>query len=187
MILLKLFYEFFKIGLFAIGGGAATIPFLSSLSDATGWFTKTDLANMIAISESTPGAIGVNMSSYVGFEVYGIAGCVTATLGLVAPSVIIIIIVAGFLKRFRENSTVKSVFYGLRPASTGLIAAAAFEIVKLSLINIDAFCASGILMELFNIKNIILFIILFAAMRKWKLHPVFYIGAAAIVGIIFKL
>ena len=108
MMLMRLFYEFFKTGLFAIGGGAATIPFLSSLSDTTGWFTKTDLANMIAVSESTPGAIGVNMSSYVGFEVYGMAGCVIATLGLVAPSVIIIIIIAGFLKRFSENSIVET-------------------------------------------------------------------------------
>lgn len=187
MILLRLFYEFFKTGLFAIGGGAATIPFLSSLSEATGWFTKTDLANMIAVSESTPGAIGVNMSSYVGFEVYGMAGCVTATLGLVAPSVIIIIIIAGFLKRFSENSIVKSAFYGLRPASTGLIAAAAFEIVKLSLINIDAFQSLGILQELFNLKNIALFIVLFIAMRKWKLHPVVFIGISSIVGIIFSL
>ena len=112
MIYLKLFYEFFKIGLFAVGGGAATIPFLSSLSEKTAWFTQTDLANMIAISESTPGPIGVNMATYAGFNAgssfgsfwYGIAGGVVATLSLVLPSVIVCIIVYKFLEKFKDLS-----------------------------------------------------------------------------------
>ena len=191
ILMLKLFYEFFKIGLFAVGGGAATIPFLSSLSETTGWFTKTDLANMIAISESTPGAIGVNMSTHVGFltghpQGLSVLGCVVATLGLVTPSVIIIIIISGFLKKFSENKTVKNVLYGLRPASVGLIAAAAFEVVKVALIHWNLYVASENIIDLFDIKGIILFAALFIAIKKIKLHPVAFVAFSALIGILFK-
>ena len=93
MIYLQLFWEFFKTGLFAIGGGMATVPFLFDISARTGWFTASELANMIAVSESTPGPIGINMATYVGFETAGILGSVIATLGLVIPSIIIIVII----------------------------------------------------------------------------------------------
>lgn len=119
MMLLRLFWEFFKIGLFAVGGGMATIPFLYDLSDRTGWFTYTQLADMIAISESTPGPIGVNMATYVGYEMSGVLGSISTTLGFVAPSIIIIVIVSIFLQKFRDNRYVESAFYGLRPASSG--------------------------------------------------------------------
>ena len=134
MMLLRLFWEFFKIGLFAVGGGMATIPFLYDLSDRTGWFTYTQLADMIAISESTPGPIGVNMSTYVGYEMAGIAGSIFTTLGFVAPSIIIIIIVSIFLQKFRDNRYVESAFYGLRPASSGLIASAALSVAIVALL-----------------------------------------------------
>lgn len=187
MIYLKLFFEFFKIGLFAVGGGAATIPFLSSLSEKTLWFTKTDLANMIAISESTPGPIGVNMSTYAGYitgaiEGNAVLGALIASFGLVAPSVIISIIISGVLTRFKENKIVKDAFYGLRPASVGLIAAAAFEVAKVSLINIDA----GAFFDFFRLKEIFLFAGLFLAMKKFKFHPVMYVLISAAIGIIFK-
>ena len=100
MIYLQLFFEFFKAGLFAIGGGLATIPFLTDIGQRTGWFTSGELANMIAISESTPGPMGVNMATYVGFHTGGIAGGVIATLGLVCPSILVILVIAGFLKKF---------------------------------------------------------------------------------------
>ena len=134
MMLLRLFWEFFKIGLFAVGGGMATIPFLYDLSDRTGWFTYTQLADMIAISESTPGPIGVNMSTYVGYEMAGIAGSIFTTLGFVAPSIIIIVIVSIFLQKFRDNRYVESAFYGLRPASSGLIASAALSVAIVALL-----------------------------------------------------
>lgn len=132
MLFVKLFYEFFKVGLFAVGGGMATVPFLYDMSDATGWFTYDELTNMIAVGESTPGPIGVNMATYVGYitgmDAGGVAsallGAVVATLGLVAPSIVVILIIAVFLKNFRNNPYVNGAFYGLRPASTGLIAAA---------------------------------------------------------------
>ena len=137
MLYLRLFYEFFKTGLFAVGGGMATIPFLYKLSDATGWFSHNDLANMIAVGESTPGPIGVNMATYVGYisgmgkdgMIGAIIGAVVATLGLITPSIIIILIIASFLKAFRDNRYVNNAFYGLRPASTGLIAAAGMSVV----------------------------------------------------------
>ena len=132
LIYIRLFYEFFKTGLFAIGGGLATLPFLYEISEKTGWFTTQDISNMIAVSESTPGAIGINMSTYVGFHTafsyYGYAGAIlggiVSTLSLIIPSIIIIEVISGFLKKFRESKLVQDIFYGLRPASTALIASA---------------------------------------------------------------
>ena len=118
MIYLRLFYEFAKTGLFAVGGGMATIPFLYAISEKTGWFTAADIGNMIAISESTPGAMGVNMSTYVGFSVKGVLGAVIATLGLVLPSIIVILIISRMLEKFKDSKLVQKIFYGLRPAST---------------------------------------------------------------------
>ncbi|MGM9545146.1 MAG: chromate transporter, partial [Vescimonas sp.] len=138
MIYVKLFYEFFKTGLFAIGGGLATLPFLSDMADRTGWFTQAQLADMLAVSESTPGPVGVNMATYVGFETSGVLGAVVATLGLVTPSVIVILIVASFLKAFRSNRFVDAAFYGLRPASTAMVASAGIGVVLLSLVDTSA-------------------------------------------------
>ena len=121
MTLLLLCYEFFKTGLFAIGGGLATLPFLYEISDRYGWFSHADIADMIAISESTPGAIGINMSTYAGYTTGGIMGGILASLSLAAPSVIIILIVARFLEKFRDSRYVNRAFYGLRPASIAMI------------------------------------------------------------------
>ena len=103
MLYLKLFWEFFKAGLFAIGGGMATVPFLQEISRKTGWYTAGDLADMIAVSESTPGPIGVNMATYTGYTVGGPLGSVAATLGLVFPSLVVILIVAKILAAFRSD------------------------------------------------------------------------------------
>ena len=124
MILLKLFYEFMKIGLFTVGGGMACVPFLLALSEKTGWYTEAQLLDMIAISESTPGPIGINMATYTGYTVEGIVGAVIATLGVVIPTVILVLCIAKFLESFKDNKYVLGAMYGLRPASTALIAAA---------------------------------------------------------------
>ena len=124
-IYLRLYYEFFKTGLFAIGGGMATLPFLHDIGETTGWYTQAQLMNMLAVSESTPGPIGINMATYVGYTVGGIPGAIIATIGEVTPSIIVILIVAMMLKKFRDSKYVNDAFYGLRPASTGLIGAAA--------------------------------------------------------------
>lgn len=198
MLYLRLFYEFFKTGLFAIGGGMATIPFLYDMSDATGWFTYNDLANMIAVSESTPGPIGVNMATYVGYvtgqDLWGIPGAilgaVVATLGLVAPSIIVILIIAAFLKSFRDNRYVDSAFYGLRPASTGLIAAAGLSVAASNLFFTDAL-VQGVSLALINWKGWILAVILWVLTNKVKktrgLHPIIFILASAAVGVAFSM
>lgn len=195
MIYLNLFLEFFMTGLFAVGGGMATIPFLYEMSDKTGWFTHADLANMIAVGESTPGPIGVNMATYVGFVtgngIHGIpgaiVGAITATLGLVAPSILVIIIIAAILNQFRKSKYVQDAFYGLRPASTGLIAAAGISVVASTLLvpGVTGF------FNVINWKGVALFCALwlltntFQKTAKW--HPIVFIGFSAIVGIIFKM
>lgn len=189
MLYLRLFWEFFKTGLFAVGGGMATLPFLYSMSDATGWFTHAQLADMIAVSESTPGPIGVNMATYVGFSTAGIPGAVVATLGLITPSVIIILIIARVLAAFRQNKVVDAAFYGLRPCSVGLIAAAGLLVVKIALFDVDLYKQTGVLMNLFQWKAIALAAVLIVLTRYVKplkkLHPVFFILGSAAVGALF--
>lgn len=187
MTLLLMFLEFFKTGLFAVGGGLATLPFLYNMADKYDWFTRSDLADMIAVSESTPGPIGINMATYAGFHTAGIVGALVTTTALVLPSLIVIMIVASFLRRFSESFYVKSAFYGLRPAVTGLIAAAAFEIYRITLLAIEPFLKSRNFMQLFQWKNILLFVLLFVLNKKVKWHPVFIILIAAVVGIVFQL
>lgn len=199
MIYLRLFYEFFKTGLFAVGGGMATIPFLYDISDATGWFTHNDLMNMIAVSESTPGPIGVNMATYVGYltgqTVWGIPGAilgaVVATLGLIAPSIIIILIIAAFLKSFRDNRYVDNAFYGLRPASTGLIAAAGLGVVMANLFYSAQALESGFSLASVNWKGWILALALWTltnvVKKTKKFHPIVFIAASAVVGVLFKM
>lgn len=189
MIYLQLFFEFFKTGLFAVGGGMATLPFLYDMAEKTNWFTSGQLADMIAVSESTPGPIGVNMATYVGFTTAGFLGGLIATLALVTPSVIIIVIISYFLKAFRKNKYVDAAFYGLRPASTGLIAAAGMTVVTITLLQMDLFKNSGSIMDLFNWKSLILAVIIYILSNNIKqtkkLHPVFFIVGSAIIGILF--
>ncbi len=184
--LILLCFEFFKTGLFAIGGGLASIPFLKEMSVKYGWFTIEQLTTMIAVSESTPGPIGVNMATYVGYHMFGIAGGILATLSLVAPSVIVICIVAKILEKFRNSPIVNGVFAGFRPAVVGFIMAAVLSIYLTALFHVDAWQASGNLMDLFNLKAIILFAGLLAFYTyKPKIHPVAIIGIAAAAGILF--
>ena len=189
ILYLRLFWEFFKTGLFAVGGGMATLPFLYSISDTTGWFTHAQLADMIAVSESTPGPIGVNMATYVGFSAAGIPGAVIATLGLITPSIIIILIIARVLAAFRQNKYVDAAFYGLRPCSLGLIAAAGLLVVKIALFDFDLFKQTGVLMDIFNGKAILLAAVLIVLTRYVKplkkLHPVFFILGSAAIGALF--
>ena len=191
MIYLQLFWEYFKTGLFAVGGGMATIPFLYDMSDKTGWFTHQDLANMIAVGESTPGPIGVNMATYVGYVTgmkqggiaQAILGAVTASFGLVLPSLIVILIVAAMLKRFKNSPLVQSAFYGLRPASTGLIAAAGISVAVSNLLGAPAFSI--------NWKGWILAVLLWLLTNRVKqtkkLHPIVFIGFSALIGILFSM
>ena len=180
MIYIKLFWEFFQTGLFAVGGGMATLPFLYDISDRTGWFTHEQLADMIAVSESTPGPIGVNMATYSGYITAGLPGSIISTLGLITPSIIIIMLIAAFLKAFHDNKYVVGTFYGLRPASAAMITAAGIIVARVT------FFAN----ETLNVKALILAVILLilthAIKFTKKLHPVFWIFFSALVGIIFS-
>ncbi len=183
--LVILFAEFFKTGLFAVGGGLATLPFLYKMAENHTWFTAAELADMIAVAESTPGPIGVNMATYAGIGSGGIIGGIIATAGLVIPSVIVILIVAKMLDKFNSSKTVKNAFEGLRPAVIGLIAAAGVELMRVTLLSIADYAAEGFI-GIFNIKAIILFVLILAAVLKFKkLHPILFIGIGALCGIIF--
>lgn len=181
--LLDLFFSFFKIGLFAVGGGPATIPYLMDLTETKDWYTMKELTDMIAISESTPGPLGINMATYAGFSTAGIVGGIIATLGLVTPSVIIIIIIARFLNNFSENRYVKAAFFGIRPAVTALIAMAVYNLCKVSLfVETDAGFVPAV-------KTMILAIVVFFAMQNKKLkklHPACWLLAAAVIGVAFR-
>lgn len=186
MIYLSLFLEFFKVGLFALGGGLAALPFLQDLIVKYGWMTSQELLNMIAISESTPGAIGINTATFIGYNTAGIFGGIIATFGLAAPSVIIITIIAHYFTKFNQHPLVKSAFSGIRPAVAGLIASAAFELARGGLFTLKALELDNALLNLFDFKSLLLLLIIFTAIRKLKKHPIVYIIAAALIGIIFK-
>ena len=186
MILLQLIYEFFKTGLFAVGGGLATLPFLYEMGEKTGWFTGQDVLNLLAVSESTPGPIGINMSTYVGFITSGIPGAVIASLALAAPSVIVILLVIQVLDKFKGSPLVEGIFKSLRPASIGLITAAFLGVVQESLLILDNYAGLNTILTVVNWKGLVLAGGLFLLMRKWKVHPIAYIAIAAAVGILFS-
>ena len=194
---LQLFWEFFKTGLFAVGGGMATLPFLQAIGESTGWYTYTDLMNMLAVSESTPGPIGINMATYVGFTAAGVPGAVVATVGEVTPSIIVILIVAAVLHSFRDNKYVNRAFYGLRPASTGLIGAACVSVILEVLTSVQLVAQQSGLVKapvlgggnLFNVPGLLLAAVLLVLTNyvpKVKgLHPIVFIGLSAVVGVVF--
>ena len=186
MLLLRLMFEFAKTGLFSVGGGLATLPFLYEMSATTGWFTTQDIADMIAISESTPGAIGINMSTYAGYQTAGVLGGILASLALAAPSVVIIMIIARFLKRFRDSKLVEGAFYGLRPASIAMITAAGLNVARVALLNMDAWNASHNVGDLFIWKGLVLAVVIFIAQRKLKWNPIIFIAISAVIGILLK-
>ena len=184
MTYILIMYEFFKVGLFSIGGGLATLPFLFDLADKyPNWFTADELTNMIAVSESTPGPIGVNMATYVGFKAEGILGGVLSTLALITPSIIITLIVARVLERFKDSILVKDLFYGLRAAVAGLIGT---SVISILMQNLLASGAADIVFML-DYRKIALFAVMVFAVFKFKKHPLVYIGCGAILGILMRL
>jgi chromate transporter len=188
--LLLLFFEFFKTGLFAVGGGLATVPFIRDMGAAYGWIGEKEIANIIAIAESTPGPIGVNAATYVGYLVGGIPGSVVATLGLVTPSVIIIVLVAKAIRKYADSYLVNSLFTSLRPAAIGLITAAGFSLLLTALgIKADflrfSFSADWTSLLKLGIYGVFVF---FAFWKKTaKIHPLFFILAGGALGAILSL
>ena len=195
MVFLELYIRFFMVGLFSIGGGLATLPFLTSMGEATGWFDAMDISNMVAISESTPGPIGINMATYIGYQIgselgvpFGILGSIVASIGEVTPAIIIIIIVSRIIMKFRQSKYVEYTFYGLRAASVGLIAAAWLGVAKIAFFNSEVMAESGNFLMAVDYKSIILSAVIFFLVTKFKkLHPIALIVLSAVVGIIFKM
>ena len=200
---LLLCISFFKAGLFSVGGGLATLPFLTQMAkDYPHWFSLSELANMIAVSESTPGPIGINASTYAGYKVFGIPGSIAATFSLVLPSFIVVMIISKFWEKYRKAEKVEKVFAALRAAAIGLILSAGVGVFvsavfpgfseAMAAANLGISEISGIFSLLgstVNIKAVILFVIMMIASQNKKLkklHPIFFIIVAAVVGIIFK-
>lgn len=168
MIFLRLFFEFFKIGLFSVGGGMATLPFLYDMADKTGWFDYAQIADMLAVSESTPGPIGINMATYVGYTTAGIPGALVASVGIIVPGIALVLLITAILDKFRNNIYVEGAFYGLRPASVGLITAAGVLVVKISLLNVDLFHQTNAVADLFQWKAVALAALLLVLTRYIK-------------------
>ncbi len=186
MIYAQLFWEFLKTGLFSIGGGLATLPFLKSMAERYPWFSPADLLNMVAVSESTPGSIGVNMSTYTGFHSAGLLGAVLATFALILPSFFIIIMISKMLQRFRDSHLVESIFYGLRPASAGLILGAISEVLLMTLLHIDLWNGFSSILQVLNLPALLLFAVFVVLIAHFpKVHPIVFIAIGAVCGICY--
>lgn len=187
--LLELFGIFFYVGLFTIGGGLVAITLMQETIVERGLVSPEQFYNMVAISESTPGPIGVNMATFLGFELYGVPGAVITTLGEVLPSIIVILVIAKFLSAFKDKPLVQNVFVALRPAATGLIIVATLNIFVLSLMNLPSSFAElkspGTLKNLFDWKNLFFYFMAFLLVLKTKIHPVFIVALGAVFGILF--
>ena len=182
MILLTLFLEFFKIGLFSVGGGLATLPFLYELADKYDWFTRVELIDMIAISESTPGPLGVNMATYAGYNAAGIIGGIIATMGILVPALIVILTICKVLDKFKNNKYVNAAFHGIRPAVAALIFVSAWEVIEATLFHVDK-----TMLEFFNWPALGCFALVYFLLVKYKKHPIVYITLAAFISIIIPL
>jgi chromate transporter len=183
-MLTKLLLTFSKIGLFTYGGGLAMLPLLQEQAIEYGWLTEEQFANMIAISQSTPGPIAINMATFVGYNQAGIIGAIISSIGVILPGFLIILIVTKFLTHFNENPVVKAIFVGLRATVVGLIFTAVINIAMISIIDVDLFSQTNNIIDLFDIRSVLLFIIMLFAVIKYKKHPIYYIIFAGIIGVI---
>lgn len=172
MIYALLCWEFFKIGLLAVGGGLVTVPFLFDLAETYGWFTTTELTDMIAVSQSTPGPMGINMATYAGFTTAGVSGALAATLSEVLPSMIVIYIVSHILDKWAQNRYVTGVLAAIRPAVMALILFAGWAIAKITII---------------DVKTLVILAALVAVMRFYKKNAIFYIVISAAIGLLLKI
>lgn len=182
MTYLYLLLEFLKIGTFSIGGGLATLPFLYALASRYDWFDQATLIDMIAISESTPGAIGINMATYAGFTAGGIGGGILASIAMITPGILMMMVISKVLTEFKENPLIIKVFYGIRPAVAALIAYAAYEMLKVTMFENHTFS-----IETIHIGSVLLFFAFLLALFKTKIHPVIFIVIAAVLGIFLPL
>lgn len=167
IIYLKLFLEFFHIGLFSFGGGYATLPFLYHIAEVQHWYTTKQLSDMIALSSITPGPVGVNVATFAGFTAAGVEGALIATISVILPSLVIVIIVSKLLNKFRKNKYVQSVIYTLKPAGCGLLAG----------VGVDMFVNNINLFGMFLLAG------LFLASLTEKRDPIFYLAVSGLAGL----
>ncbi len=188
MSIAELFFTFFYIGLFTIGGGMVAITLMQQSLVDRGIITAAEFFNMVAVSESTPGPLGINMATYVGYRLYGIPGGIIATAGEVLPSIIVILLIARFLTKFNQNPFVKGALSFLRPVTTGLVLVPVVQIFLLTLVNVPAslsvLSSPAGWMELFRWVNLAAYAVFTFALLKFDLHPVFVIAAGAAFGIL---
>ena len=184
MIYLQLFVQFFKIGLFAFGGAYATIPFLYDISDRFGWFSHQDILNMLAVSQTLPGPIGINIATFAGLKVAGVAGALVASFALVAPSLILVGLAFEFLKKFSDHPVVNAVLWGLRPAASAMIAYALVVIGRAALFDLPRFHTTGQLLDIFKINAFVILAILVLINTKTKIHPSLNVVIAGVLGFI---
>ena len=173
MTLLELLWTFFYIGLFTIGGGQVAITLMYEPMVEGKLITADQFYNMVAVSESTPGPIGINMATYIGCELYGVMGGILVTFATVLPSFIIILVIAKFFDKYQEKPLVKSVFTCIRPVSAGLIAVAAYEVLKISVI------------QVFSIQRLLIFLVALVLLLRKKTSIIFVMILGAIAGILF--
>lgn len=185
MELLNMFLAFFRVGMFTIGGGLVAIPIMQEYAVRYGWIGEEAFIDMIAVSQSTPGPIGINLATYVGSVQYGLLGSVVVTLGMVLPSFLIISIVSRFLLHFNENRWVKSALVHIRPVVVGVILTAAFFIARVAVVDVGAYRASGDISDLADVRNIVLFLFFFLVMFKVKFHPVVFVAIGGTLGLLF--
>ena len=187
MIYLLLFYEFFKVGLFSVGGGYATLPFLYHISATHHWYSTKELGDMLAVSSITPGPVGINVATFAGFKTAGLLGAILATSAVVLPAIIIVICVYKLLDRFSENFYVKSALYAVKPAGCALVASVAVKLFRTNiLLDLSNFSLTN-LSSAVDIKALCIFIILILMSIKIKKDALIYLGASAILGILFNL
>lgn len=177
MIYLQLLWEFMKIGLFGIGGGYATLPFLQHLAQEYGWFSLADMTTFISLSEITPGAFGINMATFAGYSAAGISGGIVATFALASLPFLLITILCHKFPNFQENRSFAKIFYGVVPVTVALIGTVAFQIFQTSLLQFDSLFQGFVSWLLF------IALLLLAFIKKAGPFPLFFIGA--LCGLLF--
>lgn len=180
MVLIKLFLAFLKIGAFTFGGGYAMIAMIQAEAERQGWLTQEELVDFVALSESTPGPLAVNMATFVGIRTGGILGAIIATLGIVLPSFIIILIIAKCFEKYKKSKAVGGIMSGLKPAVVGMIGAAFISVAR------TVFFPAGLSVSVFSSASFWVFLGLFAvtaALAFKKVHPINVILLSAVIGI----
>ena len=183
MIYLQLFLSFVQIGLFSVGGGYAAIPLIQSqVVETHGWLTMNEFTNLITIAEMTPGPIGVNSATFTGLQIAGIPGAISATFGSIFPACILVSILALIYRKYKETSAIGSILSSLRPAVVSLIAAAGFSMLQTAVLSGKALHISSV-----NVFALILFIVSFFILRKWKLNPILVMCLCGVANLFFTI